>query len=616
MRSAIRRVDSASITTHAARFVPTIAMLVLSLVCAACLAPAARAQDAPAPASDTAADTTPSSAGAATESGADWRRAFGMMPIQDGGRVMPLDTFARRLAVDLTGRAAWREGKGPEGFSGRSAIELLADLIARPQEVFRSPLIAVSHEGLKQQVGLDAGRKFFSPQEIMRAEELHRVVAAMQEKRASNSEYKPSLAERKAGEAQTAAMTVAMFQRDRQFALIPQTDSPIYATVGTATAEPGYEDVQAALWDFRVAYLTGNDVAGAVDRLKATIASHAPTTASVASNIRLEYFYTHHRPWIWAAVANGIAILCLIGLAITRLKLFAVLAGVAIVAALGEQLLGLGLRITILDRAPVSNTYEAVLWMGIVSTLFGLVGQAINRKGMYLAAGLTASMLCIIFSQLVPLTDQTNSIPAVLRSNYWLIIHVMTIVASYGAFLLAAVLGHAFLVRDVLLRRPVDPNARLIVQTYRLMQLGLVLLTVGTILGGVWAAESWGRFWGWDPKETWALISIVLYFLMLHARYSGWIRDFGLAVLSVVGFISIVWTFYGVNYVMATGLHSYGFGSGGEKWVGIWALIEVAFLAICLTRRKASRVRKPAPESTESNTVVSAPPKGSSPTTA
>lgn len=551
--------------------------LVMLVVAVTVLTLPVRAQES-VPATDTpaASDTT-------------WQEAFGTIPIQDGGRIMPLDTYARRLAVSLTGRAEWREGKGPEGFTNRPAVELFADLISRPQEVFRSPLIAITHEELKAELGFDADRKFFSPQEIMRAEKLHQIVAQAQQRQAADANAKPTLMERKAGAAQTAAMSVAMFQRDKQFALVPRADSAIYATVGTATAEPGYEDVQTALWDFRVAYLKGENVGNAVENLRASIESHGQTPAKVARNVQLEYFYNHHRPWIWAAVANGLAILCLVGFSVTRLKLFAVLAGVAIVAALGEQLLGLGLRITILGRAPVSNTYEAVLWMGIVSTLFGLVGQAFNRKGLYLAAGLTASMLCIIFSQLVPLTDQTNSIPAVLRSNYWLIIHVMTIVASYGAFLLAAVLGHAFLVRDVLLRRPVDPKARLIVQTYRLMQLGLVLLTVGTILGGVWAAESWGRFWGWDPKETWALISIVLYFLMLHSRYSGWIRDFGLAVLSIIGFISIVWTFYGVNYVMATGLHSYGFGTGGEKWVFIWAVIELVFLGVCLTQRKAAR---------------------------
>ncbi len=581
----------------------TAAVVLVAVVATLVFVPAVRAQDG--------------TDGAGTDS-REWQKALGMIPIQDGGRIMPLDTFARRLAVDLTGRTQWREGKGPEGFNGRPAIVLFADLLARPQEVFRKPLITIDHEELKREIGFDLDRKFFSPQEIMQAEELHQLVGAMRERLAADPDGKPTPVERKAAKVQNAAMSVAMFQRDRQFPIVPRTDSETYATVGTATAEPGYEDVQAALWDFRTAYLTGEDILGAIQNLQSTITGHAPTPESIANNVRLEYFYNHHRPWIWAAVANGVALLCLIGLAVTRLKLFAVLAGVSIAVALGEQFLGLWLRIDILDRAPVSNTYEAVLWMGIVSTLFGLGGQAFNRKSMYLAGGLVASMLCIIFSQLVPLTDQTNSIPAVLRSNYWLIIHVMTIVASYGAFLLAAVLGHAFLIRDVVLRRPADPNARLIVQTYRLMQLGLVLLTVGTILGGVWAAESWGRFWGWDPKETWALISIVLYFLMLHARYSGWIRDFGLAVLSVVGFISIVWTFYGVNYVMAAGLHSYGFGSGGEKWVGLWAIAEVVFLTLCFTRRGASRKQPPKVEQTEERDTANreaAPPDGSAPTT-
>ncbi|MBK7404501.1 MAG: cytochrome c biogenesis protein CcsA [Phycisphaerales bacterium] len=147
-------------------------------------------------------------------------------------------------------------------------------------------------------------------------------------------------------------------------------------------------------------------------------------------------------------------------------------------------------------------------------------------------------------------------------------------------------------------------------QTYRLMQVGLVLLTAGTILGGVWAAESWGRFWGWDPKETWALISIVVYFIMLHARYSGWIKDFGLAVAAVLGFVAIVWTFYGVNYVMATGLHSYGFGAGGEKWVGIWAVIELLFLAACIVRVRSLKAGGPAKEK---QAKVSSKPGGQAP---
>jgi cytochrome c biogenesis factor len=146
------------------------------------------------------------------------------------------------------------------------------------------------------------------------------------------------------------------------------------------------------------------------------------------------------------------------------------------------------------------------------------------------------------------------------------------------------------------------PNGKspLIIQIYRTIQLGVLLLTAGTILGGVWAADSWGRFWGWDPKETRALISIVVYFAMLHARYIGWLRDVGMAAAAIFGFLAIIWTFYGVNYVMATGLHSYGFGSGGEKWVARWAAFELVFLTVCKLKYNslAAQRREPVPAMT------------------
>lgn len=283
-----------------------------------------------------------------------------------------------------------------------------------------------------------------------------------------------------------------------------------------------------------------------------------------------------------AAVATILVLLLILCKWILRLKVFGYLAGVAIAWAVVEQAMGLSLRVMILNRPPVSNTYEAILWIGIVAMSCGIIGQAINRKGLYLVTGLTASLVAPLFVQLVPLTDQTKLDPRG-AAEQLLADHpcdddrgvVLGVPAGGGAR--ARVPGAGCDPEP----RSADPKARLIVQTYRLMQVGLVLLTVGTILGGVWAAESWGRFWGWDPKETWSLICIVLYFVMLHARYSGWVKDFGLAVAAVLGFLSIVWCFYGVNYVMATGLHSYGFGSGGEKWVFLWGLIEIVFLIAC-----------------------------------
>lgn len=524
----------------------------------------------------------------AQEAGQDrWQDILGSIAIQDGGRVMPLDSYARRLAVDVTGRTRWNKSNGPEGFAGRDAIELFADLMAKPDMMLDKQLVLIDHRGFKTEVGLDPQRRFFTPKEIMRAGQVHAIVDTFRERRAQDDKAQPTPIEKHAISAQGAALNCASFAQDKHFAIVPQADSPEFRTVCIGHAAPGIEDVQTALAYFIATHKAGEDPTAAVKALAAAIDSHAPLPEATAKSVSLEHFYNHHKPWRKAAIGSILALLLLLAHWLLRLKVFSYLAAAAVLWVVIEQTLGFTLRTIILGRAPVTNTYEVILWVGLVALVCGIIGQMLNRKAHYLVTGLVASLVALLFAQLVPLGDQTNSIPAVLRSNYWLVVHVMVICASYGAFLLAAILGHAFLIRDVILRQKPDPEARLIVQSYRLMQVGLFLLTAGTILGGVWAAESWGRFWGWDPKETWSLIAIVVYFLLLHARYCGWIKDFGLAVASIIGFMAIIWCFYGVNYVMATGLHSYGFGTGGEVWVGIWGLAEIAFVTICFIRARS-----------------------------
>jgi cytochrome c biogenesis factor len=113
---------------------------------------------------------------------------------------------------------------------------------------------------------------------------------------------------------------------------------------------------------------------------------------------------------------------------------------------------------------------------------------------------------------------------------------------------------------------------------YRVMQVGILLVGIGTVLGGVWANESWGRFWGWDPKETWALITFLGYLVIVHLKHAKWMDNFGLAVGSVLGFLLVLMTWYGVNFVLGRGLHSYGFGSGGIVWIIYYLIFEVLFL--------------------------------------
>ena len=127
---------------------------------------------------------------------------------------------------------------------------------------------------------------------------------------------------------------------------------------------------------------------------------------------------------------------------------------------------------------------------------------------------------------------------------------------------------------------------------YRAMQVGVLLIAAGTILGGVWADYSWGRFWGWDPKEVWALITLLVYLVPLHGRFAGWVSTFGLVGRSVVCFLSVIMAWYGVNFVLGVGLHTYGFVEGGSQ--GIMRVSSCGML-VAPVRRRLAPVPGPAP---------------------
>ena len=175
----------------------------------------------------------------------------------------------------------------------------------------------------------------------------------------------------------------------------------------------------------------------------------------------------------------------------------------------------------------------------------------------------------------------------VLRSNFWLTIHVLTITISYSAFFVAFVLGDLGLYYVLKGETQWKERLKSIVSAiYRAFQIGIVLLAAGIILGGIWADYSWGRFWGWDPKETWALIALLGYIAVLHGRINGMIRDFGMIVCAVVTFSLVIMAWYGVNYVLGAGLHSYGFGAGGVEYVSAFIFIHLVYVAVTSIIRK------------------------------
>ncbi len=497
--------------------------------------------------------------------------------------------------MQLTGRSKWFGDRGPETYSGREPIDFLCELLFEPESFTSRKVIAIDNRPFKRRIGLPPKQLFFSPAEIMACQELMAVLQDFDVRRADEPQASPLPDERRALDLMSVLNTIASFQRADPLAIVPQDNNDTYLRAGVIHGDPGTISVVDALAQLKTDYLARADVHPAVTELTNAIASTGTLAPAHASNIRLELFYNAHSPWRKTATFYGLAIILFGASLLIWRKLLLILAITCGTLGIIEHTLGIGLRVAILDRAPVSNTFESLLWMGLIGIAVAGIAQIINRKGWYLFAGVCAAFVSVLFAGLVPLQDQTSALPAVLRSNFWLILHVLTIVASYGVLAVASMLGHAYLIRTALLGKRTKGQATqsdpLIRQTYRTIQLGLLLLTIGTILGGVWAADSWGRFWGWDPKETWALISIVIYFAVLHARHIRWLKDFGLAAAAVLAFAAIVWTFYGVNYVMATGLHSYGFGAGGEVWVAAWAIAEILLILVCYFRVRSSRAK-------------------------
>lgn len=238
------------------------------------------------------------------------------------------------------------------------------------------------------------------------------------------------------------------------------------------------------------------------------------------------------------------------------------------------------LRCYIMGRPPVSNMFETVIYVPWIAALISLVLQLRYKNAYLLLASGLVSLVLLVLLQISHLNTNLENVQAVLDSQYWLIIHVLMVVGSYGVFLLCGVLGHFYL-GGVAWRRCETPQLQLLAKVMlNSMYLGLLLLIPGTVLGGVWAAESWGRFWDWDPKESWAFISICVYLIWVHAYRFHRISNIGLAFGAVTGLLAISFTWYGVNYILGTGFHSYGFGSGGEVYYYGYIAAELLFLCV------------------------------------
>lgn len=495
------------------------------------------------------------------------------VPIQEQGRKKPYLVFAQESALALT-------GKTEVEIDGRKwpASELITTLWLSPAGWESKPLILINNRDLKKAIGVDPMQKRFAYQDLEANPQLRQLLNEAQTLR-----MKPG-SPRLTGlpkDASDVGMRLAEFESlvngsALRFVANPVVNEPWFAV--PADQAPALRD--ALLRNDADAFRTESL------KLKTQWAAVEPALQPPAWRINLELIYQKLHPFRWAWILYLGA-----GLALSlsfRFSLAYKMAWTLAVAGLLFQIAGFTARILIAGRAPVTNMYESILWVAFGTVLFALIFEAIYRGRYFLLGAIPVAVVSLILAdtQTIALSPAINPLTAVLRDNFWLSTHVLTITLSYAAFALALGIAHIALIQILAGKKPASPLYNYL---YRTLQVGVLLLATGTILGGVWANYSWGRFWDWDPKETWALITLLGYLIVLHGRIAGYWGGFGMAVGSVVSFLAVLMAWYGVNFVLGVGLHSYGFGTGGFGWALAFVGAELVFVGTAFARVRSQR---------------------------
>ena len=258
--------------------------------------------------------------------------------------------------------------------------------------------------------------------------------------------------------------------------------------------------------------------------------------------------------------------------------------------------IGLGFRMFLEGRPPVTNLYSSAIFIGWGAVALGIILERVFKGGIGLvASGLIGFVTLIIAHHLAMSGDTMEMMRAVLNTNLWLATHVVVITIGYSSMFLAGLLAAIYIVRGFFTRTLSPQTARALARmVYGIICFATLTSFTGTILGGIWADQSWGRFWGWDPKENGALLIVLWNAVILHARWGGAIKERGLMAMAVFGNIVTSFSWFGVN-MLGIGLHSYGFMDKAFFWLMLFDASQAALIVVALIPPRFWASFKPAP---------------------
>lgn len=505
---------------------------------------------------------------------------FGKLLVQSNdGRIEPIDTYSNKLLRKIARQRS---------FAGMDANQILMGMVTAPEIWSRVPMLKFDSEMIAFIDVLDSTGSY------MYGAQVERIYEKAARERNKKEKELLKLDER-------VNIMHALFSGE-MVAIFPNAADQTHKWYSPGDDMSSFSG-QDSMFVNRVFIWLASEIrkdshskkAEEIIDMIATYQSAKSTGATIDDDkIEAEILYNRIDVFKWSAFAYmGVGIAMLVVLIISLLsqsknirRVIFVLSALVIGIFLWHTF-GIGLRWYIAGRAPMSNAYESMIYVAWATAFAGLL--FIRRSGMTFALAAFFAGVILFVTNLNFMDPEITPLVPVLKS-YWLMIHVAVITGSYGFFGIGFLLG---LISLILMCMSGEQLQKQVNELYVINQLtltiGLVLLTAGTFLGAVWANESWGRYWGWDPKETWALITMIVYTLILHSYFIPRFRTpYSFALMSIVGLASVLMTFFGVNYYLS-GLHSYGGDSAPPALNIIYiAYGLIAILAVVAYKRRTN----------------------------
>ncbi|MEK6799502.1 MAG: cytochrome c biogenesis protein CcsA [Planctomycetota bacterium] len=540
---------------------------------------------------------------------------------QHDGRWPPLDTVARDLVKSVT---------GSERFGGRDSVLLLLAWSFAPEVWSKEPLIAIGNAELRRELELTADKTTFSYAELISHPRIRTLVEQLS--RIERGRKMDPL-ESKVSDIHDKLVTLDTIFRGQAIRWIPDAGDAMAAWKPVGAPGAGTTDLTGAWNALQTAFLADDAkaFAEASARLSAVTAALPAAFRPAPEVIQTELHYNALHPFgtAWKVMLVGV-VLAAVALAV-RSRWFDALAFVGLLAGFGVLTYGLSLRWQIAGRIPASNMFESLLFLSWGMGAFAIISILAFRDRLIPLTASGMGALALVLANVLPTDSFIRPIAPVLLDTVWMSIHVPIIMVSYSVLALAVLVAHVQLIAMSLSPRRTQLSLTVDGLHYWYVHVGSILLTAGIITGSMWAASSWGRYWGWDPKEVWSLVALLGYLTILHVRIDAekipaWAcfvalamaaaifaiiapklspltggkilglvgalggmgvlvlarGRFATAVKSILCFWLIIMTYVGVNYVLGIGLHSYGFGTGAvARSMFLAGGMDLGFVGLC-----------------------------------